>query len=182
MQAADCLYCNYSALFCLVHILCSVTYKGTTHLTWDSSPCCHPVILFLQLRMANPQPLVWLLLKYEICLTKLFLGFSFSSLKPHLYQILHHQYPSNREINDTSILQLIMVEWDIWLQKNAFHKLASARCWDVSILLNLFEQHHSQNIAIELESNWSHNYFKYYKQVCYRLQNIILFYINTVAK
>jgi len=60
MQAADSLYCNYSALFCLVHIM-FYDYKGTTHLTWDSSPCCQPVILFPQLRTANPQPLVRLL-------------------------------------------------------------------------------------------------------------------------
>ena len=60
MQAADCVYCIYSALFCLVHImLCD--YKGTKHMTWNSSPCCHPVILFPQLRIANLQLLVRLL-------------------------------------------------------------------------------------------------------------------------
>ena len=46
MQAADCLYCNFSALFCLIHILCSVTIKAP-HIfdmrQFSMLPPCHSI-------------------------------------------------------------------------------------------------------------------------------------------
>ena len=63
----------------------------------------------------------------------------------------------NREIDDTSILQLIMVEWDIWPQK--MHSISEhlQGCRDASNLLNLFEQYYAQNIATVLENDRLHN-------------------------